>query len=260
MESDDLVEIVKRYPALAALADAEEPLDRTALGERLDLSKSTVYRIVSTLRERGFVDEGGNGVGLTPLGRTAVRETRAYRDTLEAAEELAPFVDHLPLEERDVALGDLEDARVTRATEKNPMAPLVRLAELTEEVDEINVLTNTVAPQSFDVGRERIIDGELEAHIVLEEDAAETLVDMEWYNESLRDDLARDELTIRVCDRPVPYQLGIMDDTVCLGAERDGGVPLGLLEVDHDEIHGWAVEEFERFRGDADGIDDVFEL
>jgi len=121
------------------------------------------------------------------------------------------------------------------------------------------VLTNAVAPQSFDVGRERVLDGEMEAHMVLSENAARTLVERDWYNATLRDDIASDRLSIRVTDRAVPYQLAIMDDTVCLGA-GEGAVPAEMLETTDPTVREWARAEFRTFRGISRPIDAVFDL
>lgn len=260
MDDDAILEILERYPVLAALDESEEAPSRRELVDRLGLSKSSVYRIVTSLEEKGLVEENEDGVVLTPLGRTVVRETAGYREALQTADEVAEFVDVLPLEGRDLELDDLDRVRITKATEEQPMAPLLRLAEVTETAEETRVLTNTVAPQSFDVGRQRVLDGEMEAHLVLEETAARTLVEKDWYSESLRQDLEQDELTIRVAEQAIPYQLGIMDDVVCLGADGSGSMPIGLLEAENPALREWAHEEFAAYRDEAAPIDEVFDL
>lgn len=260
VDDDALLEVLERYPVLATLHDAEVPLDRGTLGDRVRLSDSSIYRIVTGFQDEGLLEETDDGVRLTAFGRAVFRATADYRDDLATLNDLAPYLPHLPLDDGEFALDDLDGSSVTETTADTPMAPLLRLAEITETTDECRVLTNAVAPQSFDVGRERILEGEMEVHMVLGESAARTLIEREWYNTTLRDDIATDRLSLDVVEGPVPYQLAVMDDTVCLGSGDAQTVPDALLETTADPVRDWAMAEFRAFREDARPIDAVFEL
>lgn len=248
MEPDDLQEVVKLSPVLRELDSSSQPLQQSEIRRRLDRSKSTTHRRVKRLEEMEFVSKNGDGDGyiLTDLGEAVAERTAEYVSEVRAAEEYEEFLDKL--DGTDLRLTDIADADVTRSTHENPVAPLVRLAELTAEASEVRALTNSVAPESFKVGREKMRRGEQEVEMVIDERTMESVRGSEWFGGEVRQDVRSGNLRLWVHDEHVPYQIGIMDGRLCLGAEDEDRMPIAVLETENDAAVEWAENTFERYR------------
>ena len=77
---------------LETLVDAAEPLSLSALVERTGLPKTTVYRLVSVLVERGWAKETGRGYG---LGYLPLRAAASLERSLDIRHEALPFLTKL---------------------------------------------------------------------------------------------------------------------------------------------------------------------
>lgn len=237
---------LRRSQVLREMLDG--PVQQRDLRNNLEVSKSTSYRAVKSLTEQGLAERDTEGYRLTDLGEVVAHEVTEFEETVKAADRLEPFLCELPLGE--VSLSCFSDAEAEISTPSNPMAPLLCLAEKTRESDNIRVLTNAIAPRSFDTGREGIRNRQKEVYMVLDEDAASELLSTDWYGEGLEKDLRTEYLNIRVHD-DVDRQLGILDDTVCIGVEDDTGLPKGMLECENEEVREWAESTFEENKEQA---------
>ena len=191
-------------------------------------------------------DGNGDGYSLTGLGEAVAERTAEYVSEVRAAEEYEEFLD--TLDRTDLRLTDIADAEVTRATHENPVAPLVRLAELTAEASEVRALTNSVAPESFKVGREKMRRGEQEVEMVIDGRTINSVRENDWFGEEARQDVRSGNLRLWVHEEPVPYQVGIMDGRLCLGAEDKDRMPVALLETGNEDAVEWAKRTFEEYR------------
>ena len=86
------------------------------------------------------------------------------------------------------------------------MAPLMRLAELTGTASDVRVLTSSIAPQSFDVGRRMLRNGDQETEMILDERTLDAIVGSDRYGEGLVADLRERPLDLWVHEGEVPYQ------------------------------------------------------
>jgi len=77
---------------LETLVDVAEPLSLSALVERTGLPKTTVYRLVSVLVERGWAKETGRGYG---LGYLPLRAAASLERSLDIRHEALPFLTKL---------------------------------------------------------------------------------------------------------------------------------------------------------------------
>jgi len=252
MDREDLGKIHKNLPILTEIRDSDEGLRQTEIGDRLDYPNSTAHRKISWLEDRGVVQKAGSRYELTDLGRFVTDEVEGCVTKVENAAGLREFVD--VVSEAELCFGDLEDCEVTRATDGNPVAPLVRLAELTAEASEVCVLTNSIAPESFEIGRERLRNDEQEVEMVMDSRTVDSIRTSDWFGDELERDLETGNLRLWVHDEPVQYQVGIMDSKLCLGAEDDNRMPVAVLETTRDEAVEWAQNEFERHREGAEEL------
>ena len=246
MGPDKLQEVVKLSPVLRELDSSSQPLQQSEIRRRLNRSKSTTHRRIKKLEEMDFASKNGDGYVLTDLGEAVAEKTAEYVSEVRTAREYEEFLD--TLNETELRLADISDGEVTRATRENPVAPLVRLAEVTAEASEVRVLTNSVAPESFKVGREKMRRGEQEVEMVIDERIMETVRGNDWFGEEVRRDIESGNLRLWIHEEPIPYQIGVMDGRLCLGAEDEDRMPVAMLETENENAVEWAERTFEEYR------------
>jgi len=252
MDRDDVIDVIRREPVLSTLRQSDTVLRQSDLTARLDLSKSTAHRAIATLEDLDAIERVDGGYALTALGAVLADETSAYLTRIDRVGELAAFLD--VIEELPFEIDDFEAYSVTHATVANPTAPMIRLAELTERSTTVRVVTSSIAPQSFDAGRHLLRQGELTSTMVLDRRAYDSLLGSERYGADLARDLQETPFSLYRHDDPIPFQLGLMDDTLCLGAEDQHRRPTALLETSADAAVSTGEALFERYRDRAERI------
>jgi predicted transcriptional regulator len=90
-EPEDVFETVARRRELFALL-ADEPLDKASIVRRLDVSRSTVNRAVSTLESYGFVERVDGRYATTTAGDLAHRHVRETLSTVEGLLRARPLL------------------------------------------------------------------------------------------------------------------------------------------------------------------------
>lgn len=81
----DIIELLSKEPRSIAM---------TEIGRRLNLHKSTVHRLLSSLRERGYVEQDSE-TGNYKLGLGFVELASLYLNSLELKTEASPFLNQL---------------------------------------------------------------------------------------------------------------------------------------------------------------------
>jgi predicted transcriptional regulator len=245
-------DFVRLSSSLRVLQESDRPLRQSEIRERIGRSKSTAHRRVRRMEEKGLISKEGSGYELTELGEAMAERTTAYVAEVGAAREYEEFLG--TVNRTDLPLSSIVDARVTRTSSDNPVAPLIRLAEITSDASEVRVLTNSIAPESFEVGRKMIRDGRQEVEMVVDDRAIRSIQGSEWFGEEVRTDLGTGNLVLWVYKGTVPHQIGVMDGKLCLGAEDEDRMPVAMLETEDEEAVDWAESVFESYRDDAERI------
>lgn len=97
---------------MEALVRADEPLGITELSHSLDLHKSTVYRLLSTLRARGYVAQDGKTNNYKP-GMKLFEIGSAIFNKMDLRTQAKPVLESLMRETREtIHLGILDDYEV----------------------------------------------------------------------------------------------------------------------------------------------------
>lgn len=252
MDYDRLSSISRHLPLLLELR-GQDGLRQSEIRDRLDQSKSTTHRNVKALTELDLVIKTENGYNLTDLGRTVTREVEDCVSRLDAAYSYSEFLD--TIHQSDLDINHLTDAEVTNATDSNPMAPLIRIAEITTTATQVRVLTNSIAPRSFDVGREGVRNGDKNIQMVLDSRTIDTVQETRWYGEELVEDLETGNLEIYIHEDRVPYQIGLFDgEKLCLGAEDQEGRPKAMLETADTDAVDWAERTFVQYKAESEQL------
>ncbi len=252
MDSEEISKIVKLIPYISELRDADEPIRQSELRRRVDTSKSTAHRATKHLEQEGIISNVGGGYALTEPGELIAEITCGYVSEIKATDEYREFLSIV--RRTDLSLSGVSDAKVTRASSRNPVAPLVRLAEITAGADKVRVLTNSIAPESFEVGRQGIREGEKSVEMVVDRRTIDSIRGSEWFGEELKKDLRTDNFSLWIHEEPVSYQIGLMDGKLCLGAEDENRMPVAMLETENTEAVGWARDVFDKYRRRSDRL------
>lgn len=253
MDTEGLVELVRRAPVLAALQEAGA-MDRRELERHLDVSKSTVHRLTRSLRERGLVEREAGAFVLTPLGTVCATEVTAFATTIESATALAPVV--ATADAHDVAfdVGAFADATVTTAAPGNPYRPVERFMTLVDGTDELRGLDPaTINPLHVDALYERIVNG-MVTEVVFPPAVVEEL--LETNPDRAERAIESGNLTMLIND-DLPFGLTLCDERVGVGIyDDDTGLLRTYADTDAPAAREWAEEVYASYRADATSLDD----
>ena len=88
------IQIINRVlDIIEVLAHSEKPLGPTGIAEEAGLNKSTVHRLLATLRLRGYVEKNDDGTYY--LGAKFIELVGCYIDSLELIAEARPYLSEL---------------------------------------------------------------------------------------------------------------------------------------------------------------------
>jgi predicted transcriptional regulator len=99
-----------------------------------------------------------------------------------------------------------------------------------------------------------VVEHGREHEIVVDVDVAETLSKDRSYRDPVRDLVESERCDIRVSERPVPFYLGLANDTVQIGVGDDEETPQGLAESTEPDVWEWAERTYADYRADAEPL------
>lgn len=230
------------------------PTTQRTLRERIDTSRSTMARTLTALEDRGWVREDSGSYLITDRGELVIETFLELEEVIRTTEDLTPFLRWFPFSEYDVELAWLRSSEMIPSTSGDPYAPGRSQTELLQRTECFRGLLPSLDLEGTRTVHDRIVDGELEADIVVSKNVSST-IDNDEFAGLFREQLASGGLTLRVFEGDLPFYLGIGDATVHIGVEDDDGIPRALLESTADALYRWAEEVFEEYREQAVRID-----
>lgn len=245
-DEEFVLEPVKRVRVFESLLTGDAT--RSELGEELGVSRATLHRIVTFLRENDLVVED-DVVQLTPLGRTVAREVTGYVDRMETASDLAPLLNESDFESlpEPLDLAWLDDATVTLPKPGQPQRPAQRVVDLVDEAESVKGFGPVVMPIYVEVFHRRITGG-MAAELVVEPDVMDGLEGP--YQDALVESLASGNLDIAIHEE-LPFGLLITESVVgLLGYDNDDVLRI-FVEGQHDELNRWAESIYDSYREEA---------
>jgi predicted transcriptional regulator len=261
-DPEDVLEtIARRRDFLALLAD--DPLDKASMVRRMDVSRSTVNRAVTTLESHGFVERVDGAYETTTAGILAHRHLRETLSVvgglLDARPLLADVGDAVG---DDLPLALFRDSTVVRADDDRhgPVRFLVDLLAGARTIRSVGAVFRNDVPTSI---RERIVnDTELRMTLVI---SSETLDRSRTYHEpELRATIAADEYDLWVVDDPLQTTVTVVDtgseETVTVVFYDAADEPIGLVNTTDPACLVWAHERIDRTLAAATPIDEVVDL
>lgn len=244
-ETDALITLVRRAPALAALGDG--PLDRRDLEDRLGVSKPTVHRLTRRLGEMGLVERSNGRFVLTGVGRVVAETVTAFTQSVETAHRLAPLLESHDDPSLDIAA--FADATVTTAGPGDPYRPMRRyysFIERTETLCEFD--TTLLSPEYVDALTRRIHDG-METELVYPPAVATQLLSA--HPERMAELAESGYLDLRVHPN-LPYGLAIFDERVAVASycETTGALRT-FIDTNSPAAREWAEGVYATYRAEA---------
>lgn len=249
---DTIAFLAGSEPRAAVLASLyrDGVLDRGELAARGDAARVTVGRNLEKLQKRGLVSEVSAGYELTALGGLLAEGLLAMAETVSLADQLTPVLRQLPPEAFDFDLRALDGAEVTASTRADPYAPVSRHERTLEAASEARLVVPAVGDRPMATVSNRVADGDLQLELLVSADVESTL-HSSGYRDSLERILDADGGSVRTCEAPVPYYLGLVDETVQVGVDDDG-IPRALLESDDTSVRSWAEEGYRAYRSESE--------
>lgn len=234
----------------------ERLLDEGAASQRdlrtdLDTSRSTVARALNDFEDRGWVRNSGDIYRLTPVGQQVIEATRNLADTVEAAEDLAPFLRWFPTEEFDLDVTALSDARVVTPADGDPYTPARAQIERIREAEQFHGVFPSIDIEGSKLAHDQITSGALEAELIVSPSVKAAITSGE-FAPLFREKLETGRMTVLEMSSDPPFFLGIADgETVQIGVEDDEGFPRALLEATDERVREWAERVYEGYRADS---------
>lgn len=257
MDTERLIELVRRAPVLDALREADA-MDRRELEQHLGVSKSTVHRFTRSLEESGLIERSGGEFVLTPLGEVSAREVAAFGSAIETAWELEPILGAASAHGVDIDVETFADVTVTTAAPGNPYRPVNRFMSLLSETETLYGLDPaSINPLHLDDIYERIVDG-------METDAVFPSAVVEELLTSNPDRAERafesGNLTLRIHD-DLPFGLTLCDDRIGVGVYDDEtGLLRTYADTDASAAREWAEDVYADYRAEATELSNHSEL
>ena len=239
-----------RTELLVSLAESQ-PLDRYELERRLDASRRTVTRALDALTERGYIREVEGEYVLSAFGASLAEAYRDCRRDVELASEYRPFLERVDTRTLDLDPSLLDGADLLLASERSPFVLLTRTLELRAEASRIREIAPGVEKRSVEQLAERLRNGEdLEVEVVLPATALEAAEGTDAFSAGHAVAREADAVDFYVADDEFSVFVGVMDETVTVGAGT-GGEPEVMVESDRPALREWAETHLDGVRDAA---------
>lgn len=252
METDELIKVIRRTRALDVLRE-EGAMDRQDLERTLGVSKPTVHRFTRFLGEQGLLVREDGTFRLTLSGEIVAEEVTRLHDTVEGVHKLRRISQWLPVEAFDFGLRRFHDADIILPDCNDPLAPVREATALLEPADQVHVVSSIYVSETFAALSRGVTENGMSVTCVSDSRVVNVIRGDEQARKYLGRLLARGAV-VAVHPDPVPFALGIADETVLIGATDDGGTPQALVVTEDSIVQDWAEKTCERFLREAEPV------
>ncbi|SFL50491.1 Predicted transcriptional regulator, contains HTH domain [Halogranum rubrum] len=224
----EVMAVVARRGTVLRAVDTEG-VPKRDLVEALSVSRSTIDRAVRELEAIGFIERQDDGRYCRTLpGELALSEYDQFASRMDGLVTGVDIVSLLPADTPfDTCV--LEDATIVAAERHSPLVPVESLSDLVNRANEVDAIAPAVLPQQVEVYHAKLVEGTLDARLVVTDVVVERLVSA--YGVELRESLATGRLSVRQTGRSIPYSLVV--------AETDEGTEMGLLIYADSGVQGF---------------------
>jgi predicted transcriptional regulator len=240
----ELLEVVAGTPHRRSILRAlrGERHDLRGLADTLAVPRTTLRHNLDALSEATLIERTlENEYRLTSTGQAVLDGLDAFRDHVDAASTLAPFLECVSSDDLGVDIDAFADARVTAASKLRPHAPVQRLLDVLEAAESVALATPMLPPDTPRFGE--VLAGDTDAEVFVSEEVA-TLVrsaDADW---------GTDRSMVVIEDDP-DFCAGVADGTALLLGLDDRGKPHALVECWDRACCRWLRQRLSAYREGA---------
>ncbi|WP_174786361.1 MULTISPECIES: helix-turn-helix transcriptional regulator [Haloprofundus] len=251
------IEFLARSQNRIAVLDAvaSGPHTRRELEDAVGASQPTLARILRDFEERRWVEREGTQYVPTPSGSFVAASFTDLLSNVETEVHIRPVVQWLPTAHLDVDLARFGDARITRPTRTSPNGPLKRALELSARAETQLVASYVLNHEMLETLHGAVVEGTQSLRGVLSRETVETLRDDPASQRRLRELLSCEDADLRLAEEPIPFAVGVADETVFFFLRDDDGLLRALLESTDSEIREWAVRAVDDYWNRGVGVD-----
>lgn len=246
---DTIRTVVKRADTLARLARG--PAGKRDLRDDLGVSRSTVYKAVRELEEQGLVEQTGDQVRLTLVGRLLYEQYRSFVEPVGAVRAHEALLTVLP-SEAPVTAELLVDADSVLADRPAPSEPIDVVEDVIRSADSAVGLAPVALQRFDDLFVEQRRAGDLTFDMVLEREVVDYLSEDD--PEEFETFLSTDGFRYWETTEPLPFGLVVTEGepaVVAVVVYDDEGRPVGTIRNDTPAAVDWGWDVFESYRESA---------
>lgn len=247
-ERETVEVLVRRMDVVERVRD--RPMEKPALVEALDASRSTVDRAVRDLETHGLIAYTDDGYTTSTLGELVAAKFFDLARTVDVGTRLEPFLEWVAADEFDLDLRHLADADLYVPEPNDPYAMVNRHVGVLERTNRHRLVLPLIGLHGMEAIHEAVLAGEVESEAVVTPGVAETLESNPEYAQLYEELSGVDGFEVYVTDREIPYFVGILDGTVQIGVDDDGE-PRALVETEAPEAREWAEGFFTEYKRDS---------
>ena len=249
METDALIELVRRAPVFAALR--ERPMDRRDLQEHLGVSRPTVHRLTRALVDRGLIKRVDGEFTLTAFGEAVTAAVTSFEQSVDTAQEIAPLLRVAKNQDLDLTVegSAFADATVTNAKPGGPYRPVHRFMTVLEDTERLRGLDPaSINPLYLDEIYTQIVDG-METDVVFPPEVVEEL--LESAPDRAAGALESGNLTLRT-HNDLPLKVMLSDERIGVGIyDPKTGILRTYIDTDDSPARKWAETVYSIYREEA---------
>lgn len=243
-----LIASPNRYRLLRSLSESAASSD--ALGEELDLPRSTLRRNLTALENQGYISQvvTEDRYEVTVAGEIACEAVGNALSAVELGASVGPFFERFPAE-LPIGPDALVSCDITISTTDTPFEPLYHVRQNVMGATRVRGFVPTLNPLYIDTLHECIAE-DLTLEVVAPPSGYESA--SPDYDEMLDAIDASTNITLSESSSVPEYALGIVDETVLLGAFDERMRTHSVIEApSQPELRRWAAERYDEIEATA---------
>lgn len=238
---DDLAFLARSETRVRVLrAIHERPRDRRDIADATDTPRSTLGRTLGELEDQGWIRRDGQDYEVTTAGSLVVEQLVPLLDTVGVLQTLGAAIERFPIEETELDVQHLADARFVTPTEMDPTAPFRHGVDRLRDADRYRAVVRTAPRPYVEAIHDGVTNGDLTVECVLDGSCLDEIRNDAELLDQFHD--VASESTTKVSAETIPYGLIVLDDVVHLWLCDEDGEWLGLLESRDPRVVSWANE------------------
>lgn len=222
------------------------PKHKRDLKDELEVSRSTAYKAIRELERLCIVNRGPNGYELTLTGRLVGQEYQQFCRSVTGICRPGRLLSNLPAEAA-IDAEVLMDAEIVSRQRHAPNQPEYRFEEMIRNATVLKGTSAVALPHSVETFHRKVINGELDAELVLERPVIEHLA--ADYPDQLHETVETGAVTIHITDEELTFGLVLVEspiEQVGIVVYGQNGEFAGLILTDSPTAIDWGHETWNR--------------